>query len=229
MVVMVGFRRAKWFYRFSREILGWIPGVNTWLRNHQGIFGPDVWYLTALFFSQPCGGKNCKWCPKRDETLPVHTKNTPHMIKMTSTDELNKGVHATVDCPLDKAEAWVFIKLNSNENRAHTFFMDEGHKGYNGRGAVFSQLGICSRGVQSDLNTSVVSSFFCTELVSTFVQGCDGHQYKLAPCETTANDLFQRMNQTHPPLYVYTGDEDATFKLDHLRQLVHRESESEIV
>ncbi len=208
MVVLVGFRRARFFHRFATTLLGWVPGVSRWLSNHRSWLGPNVWYVTALFFTQPCSGKHCKWCAKRKSSLPPHVPGAAHVVKMTSVSEPEfEGVCATIDCPLDKPEAWVFVELrNVAESASLKFWKEEGEKGYNHRGAVLSQLGVCSRGVQRDLDTSRVNSFFCTELVATFVQR--SQDYGLTPCNTNASELFRCMLQRGPNVYVYATKED---------------------
>ena len=220
MVVLVGFRRARWLYRFLVEIAGWIPGLPRFLHKHRSWLGPNIWYVTALFFTQHCTGKNCKWCRLR-KNLPPHQPGTPHVIKMVSVDEPDhQGVCVTVDLPLDNPEAWVFVEMrNVSESAAMAFFQSEGEKGYNHRGAAMSQLGVCSRGVQSDLVTSHIQAYFCTELIATFVQRCSGHEYGLAPCNTVASELFRCMARRNPTMYVYAGSENRVFLASMLKPL----------
>jgi hypothetical protein len=212
MVVYVGFRRGKWAYGFARLLLG--SCMEKTLRKYQQstlLFGQDTWMRVSLFFEQKCllgTGARCPLCDNRDKTLPVH-RGPKHCIELKSTEE--KGVTIYIDAPLDKHEAWAFLRVpNADDDGLWKFALEVSSKKYNSRGAILSQLGMRADGVQKDLNYEDVPSMHCVELTLTYLQTrCVGHQYRLAPCQTTAMQLFERMmttqnNRPAPTVYHYT-------------------------
>ncbi len=217
MVVYVGFRRGNWMYRALRILL--FEGMVPLLR--KCTFGPDVWLSTTLFFQQPCTGYGCMLCSKRLDSLPRHLPGTPHAIMLTSTVE--HGVAVYIDIPLDKKDAWAFLKVGSgDDDTAMRFFHSVSDKAYNMQGVVMAQLGFGARGVQRDNVTVAVNSLFCVELVVAFLQKhCHGYDYGMTPCKATAGELFHSMmtkSRAVPAVYVYK-DDDGAFTMAHLHPL----------
>jgi hypothetical protein len=170
------------------------------LRRLAAWFGRESWMESALYFTSACSGGGCALCRVNAGGRRL-TRRTHHV--MTVRIDATHGVRALVDEEFEKPEAWLFVELSAvRESEARAFFdyIAKHVTGYNAAGYMYNFLPCGpSIGVQADNNWRSATRFFCSEMLTAFVQT---HRYPmgLVPCKTTPQQLLVALLTSFPVL-----------------------------
>jgi hypothetical protein len=209
MTVYIAFRRGNWLYRFA-SALWWFGGRGALQRLCRWLQA-DSWMECSLYFSVQCvKDPYCLLCSKSRGFRPGDGSNYHYLS--VSADAQN-GVRALVDAPFAKPEAWVLLRMPLvTDGEARSFFDCIGPKrcGYNEAGAVVNFFPLpCapSVGVGADNRWQDSQAFFCSELLTAFLQSLSSpsgsklrEALALTPRMTTPQLLMARLLECFPDL-----------------------------
>lgn len=185
MTVYVAFRRGNYFYAAALAIL-WkrVVPAGGLLRRLLRAVVRDTWMESALYFTSPCTGRACTLCAVNG----VRPATGYHYLTVSATPQ--NGVRALVDQRFDKPDAWLFMRMDGvGENDCLRFFREVGHgRTYNARGARVNFLPCCGNVGLRDNNWQAAPSFFCSEMLTAFLQS-HGYDMGLQPCKVTPQRL----------------------------------------
>jgi hypothetical protein len=220
MTVFVAFRRGNWLYRMLRGF--WQPSsamtTSRWARLTRWISHatqPDSWMECALYYKAACGASTnpagCAFCRRKLLNTPGPTALAQHPHLIAVSVDPHRGVCLEIDKRLEKgSEAWMFLHLSSLSDQQAADFtravqarQDIAPK-YNMRGILYNLLPFGHNyGVQLDCdwrNQATAHGFFCSELITTFLQTHGFERMGLVPCQTTPQQLLSRLLAAYPAL-----------------------------
>lgn len=194
MVVYIAFRRGTWVHRLLA------PFAPTAVRHALSSLASLTWVQCMLVFTVRCVPEKCTYCKRSASPSVDYIQQTRKCHLLTvAVDEY--GLHAGVDIAFDKNEAWMFLKLPKvMDSDALSFWRarDAGPKAYNVEGGLFNfmpwwiRLGGETVGIKADNDIANAKSFFCSELLTAFVQ-LNKYPLGLTPCETTPQQLLDAL------------------------------------
>lgn len=192
MTVFIVFRRGYYLLRLASGLVPFLPLKSLVMR-----WSAPHWIQCALYFTVPCTS-GCRLCKYSQATQ----RKSYHVLTVRADDV--EGVRAMVDEVFEKPEAWLFLELPGvNESRARAFFDHiQQVATYNFPGFLYNFLPWpfgTRHGVQADNNWKEAKSFFCSEMLTAFVQ-THGFDMKLTPCLVTPQLLLSSLIQHHPQL-----------------------------